>query len=225
MCGRFAQYSSPKVIQKQFGTTNETEARPRYNVAPSQSVPVVRVMNGARVLVPAQWGLTPPWEKESDKGPHPINARVETAAIRPMFRQAFRSRRILVPADAFYEWRRLESGKQPFLIHMKDGIPFGMGGLLEHWESQEGEVVTFAILTTAANSLMAPIHDRMPVIIRPDHYEAWLDPDLKDVSKVQMLISAYPERLMEAYPISSRVNSPRNDSVELLKPLSGNGEA
>ncbi|MDE1981602.1 MAG: SOS response-associated peptidase [Betaproteobacteria bacterium] len=221
MCGRFALHSPAKSIQKQFGVAPGGEYSARYNIAPSQMVPVVRVVEGERVLVPAKWGLMPHWEKESDKGPHPINARAETAAIRPMFRQAFRNRRILVPADAFYEWRRLERGKQPYLIHMKDGAPFGMGGLLEYWEAPQGEVITFTILTTTANPLMAPIHDRMPVIIHPDHYEAWLDPELKDVSKIQALIGPFPERLMEAYPISSRVNSPRNDSADLLRPLGG----
>ena len=220
MCGRFTLHSQAETIQKQFGVAPGGEYSARYNIAPSQMVPVVRVVEGERVLVPAKWGLMPHWEKESDKGPHPINARAETAAIRPMFRQAFRNRRILVPADAFYEWRRQESRKQPYLIHMKDGAPFGMGGLLEYWEAPQGDVITFTILTTTANPLMAPIHDRMPVIIHPDHYEAWLDPELKDVSKIHGLIGPFPERLMEAYPISTRVNSPRHDSEDLLKPLS-----
>lgn len=219
MCGRFELHSPPAVIKQHFGVTKELEFRHRHNIAPSQTVPVVQVVSGERQLIAAKWGLVPHWEKESDKAPHPINARAETAAIRPMFRQAFRRSRILVPADAFYEWKVVAGRKQPYLIHMKDGEPFGMGGLLEHWEAPQGEIITFTILTTTANPLMAPIHDRMPVIIDPQYYDAWLDPELTDISKIQALIAPYPERLMEAYAISPRVNSPRNDSADLLQPL------
>jgi putative SOS response-associated peptidase YedK len=202
-------------LQEQFGTTNEMAITPHYNIAPSQSAPVVRMVEGQRILVSARWGLMPSWAKEEDKLPQPINAKAETAAIKPMFRQAYRRSRVLVPADAFYEWKVVAGKKQPFLIHMKDRSPFGMGGLLEHWGAPEGEILTFTILTTSANDLMKGIHERMPVIIQPEDYKTWLDPLLTDVSKIQTFIAPYPDRLMEAYPVSPKVNSPKNDTPDL----------
>lgn len=190
---------------------------PRYNIAPSQEVPVVRVAEGARMLALAQWGLVPSWAKELEKLPRPINAKAETSATKPMFRQAYRKSRILVPADCFYEWQTRAGRKQPYLIHMNDGAPFGMGGLLEHWGTPGADLLTFTILTTVANELMAGIHDRMPVIIKPEHYDAWLDPQLTDTAKIQPLIESYPSDRMETYPISTRVNSPKNDSPEILE--------
>ncbi len=219
MCGRFALHSPPVRLQGQFGTTNEIAVKPRYNIAPSQSVPVVCVVEDQRIMVSARWGLIPSWAKVDDKLPQPINAKVETAAIKPMFRQAFRRSRILVPADAFYEWKVVVGKKQPFLIHMKDGLPFGMGGLLEYWGTSDGEILTFTILTTIANALMKDIHERMPVIIQPEHYKTWLDPQLTDVSKIQSMLTPYPEAPMEAYPVSTRVNDPKNDTSDLTAAL------
>jgi putative SOS response-associated peptidase YedK len=163
----------------------------------------------------------PSWAKEEDKLPQPINAKAETAAIKPMFRQAFRRSRVLVPADCFYEWKVVAGKKQPFLIHMKDSSPFGMGGLLEHWGAPGEEILTFTILTTSANALIEDIHERMPVIIQHEHYKTWLDPQLTDVSKIQALAAPFTDRLMEAYPISTRVNNPRNDEVEIIETLPG----
>src|ERR1035437_2935557 len=134
-----------------------------------------------------------------------------------MFRHAFRQSRVLVPADYFYEWKPVAGQKQPYLIHMKDNEPFGMGGLLEFWQVPAGEVATFTILTTAPNALMAEIHNRMPVIIRPENYAEWLDPGLNDVNRLHTLIGPYPESDMEAYPVSKRVNSPANEGHELLE--------
>ena len=216
MCGRFALHAPPKRIQEQFGIANPMAHKPRYNIAPSQEVPVVRVTEDARLLVLARWGLVPSWTKEPEKLPRPINAKAETAATKPMFRQAYRRSRILVPADCFYEWQTRAGRKQPYLIHMRDGAPFGMGGLLEHWGMPEADMLTFTILTTSANELMAGIHDRMPVIIKPEHYSAWLDPQLTDTAKIQPLIKPYPSDSMEAYPISTRVNSPKSEGPEIL---------
>ena len=190
----------------------------RHNIAPSQSVPVIRTDDkGSRLIALAQWGLIPSWTKVGDKLAKPINARTETAAIKPMFRHAFRKSRVLVPASGFYEWKVISGKKQPYLIHMKDDEPFGMGGLLEFWNSPTGEITTFTILTTSPNALMAEIHDRMPVIIAPDNYSEWLDPGVTDVSRLQALAVPYPERLMEAYPVSTRVNSPSNEGAELVE--------
>lgn len=154
---------------------------PRFNVAPSQVLPVVRQDgDGHRAFLMARWGFIPSWAKDTEGMPKPINAKAETAAIKPMFRHAFRKSRVLVPADAFYEWKVVAGKKQPYLIRMRDQSPFGMAGLLEHWHGPEGEgegeAVTFTILTTEPNPLMATIHDRMPAIIRPKDYASWLDP-------------------------------------------------
>jgi putative SOS response-associated peptidase YedK len=217
MCGRYALYGPSSQYREHFGTSNELDFQPRYNIAPSQTLPVVQAdEDGNRAFTMARWGLIPSWVKDTQELQQPINAKAETAAIKPMFRHAFRTSRILVPADAFYEWVP-KNGKQPYLIHLRDGEPMGMGGLLEHWQGPEGEVITFTILTTDANPLMAKIHDRMPVIIRPEDYGAWLDPKLGDVTRLQNLTRPYPERFMEAYPVSRKVNSPRNDSPDLVE--------
>jgi putative SOS response-associated peptidase YedK len=217
MCGRFALYASPARLKEHFATTNDLNLEPHFNIAPTQTVPVVRLdETGNRVFAFARWGLIPSWVKDPEKLQHPINAKAETAAIKPMFRHAYRKSRVLVPADAFYEWAP-RNGKQPFLIRLRDGELIGMGGLLEHWQGPEGDVMTFTILTTDANSLMANIHDRMPVIIRPEDYAAWIDTNLTDISQIQSLVRLYPERLMEAYPISRKVNSLQHDSPDLIE--------
>jgi putative SOS response-associated peptidase YedK len=166
----------------------------------------------------ARWGLLPSWVKDPAERHHPINAKAETAAILPMFRQAYRKSRVLVPADGFYEWKALAGGKQPYLIRMRDGSPFGMAGLLEHWQGPEGEVVTFAILTTEPNPLMAEIHNRMPVIVRPEDYGLWLDPALGDADSLRPLAAPFPAQFMEAYPVSRKVGNPANEGPGLIEP-------
>ena len=218
MCGRYELNSSPAKLKEHFDTTGELDFKPRFNIAPSQTVPVVSLNDkGKRVFTLAQWGLVPSWVKDTKVVQHPINAKSETAAIKPMFRHAYRKSRVLVPADGFYEWMPKDGGKQPYLIRLRDGMPMGMGGLLEHWQSPEGEIATFTILTTEANALMAKIHDRMPVIIRPENYSTWLDTNLTDVTKIQAIALTYPDRLMEAYPVSRKVNSPKNDSPDMIE--------
>jgi putative SOS response-associated peptidase YedK len=219
MCGRYALYGSPARLKEHFGTTNELDLKPRFNIAPTQTAPVVQIDEaGNRVFTDARWGLIPSWVKDTQELQHPINAKAETAAIKPMFRHAYRTSRVLVPSDAFYEWQAVTDGKQPWLIHLKDNEPMGMGGLLEHWQGPEGEVTTFTILTIDANPLMAKIHDRMPVIIRPEDYAAWIDTTFTDVIKIQAMAQPYPERFMEAYPVSRKVNSPQHDSQDLIEP-------
>lgn len=217
MCGRFALNRSPAKLKEHFSTANEPDVKPRFNIAPSQTVPVVCLgETGSRVFTLARWGLIPSWVKDPKNLQHPINAKAETAAIKPMFRHAYRKSRVLVPADAFYEWVT-KDGKQPYLIRLRDGAPMGMGGLLEHWQGPEGEVSTFTILTTNANALMAKIHDRMPVIIKPEDYTTWLDKNFTDVIKIQAMALPYPDRFMEAYPVSTKVNSPQHDSPDLIE--------
>jgi len=218
MCGRFTLNSTPAKLKEHFATTNVLDLEPRFNIAPSQSVPVVRLdKSGDREFTIANWGLIPSWVKDPKDVQHPINAKAETAAIKPMFRHAYRKSRVLVPADGFYEWAAKDGVKQPYLIRLRDGEPMGMGGLFEHWQSPEGDVATFTILTTSANALMAKIHDRMPVIIKPEDYATWVDKEFTDVIKLQTMTLPYPDRYMEAYPVSRKVNNPKNDSPNLTE--------
>ena len=223
MCGRFALKTLPPEIMSFFGLDECVDFAPRYNIAPSQAVPVIRQEGpDKRSAVSARWGLLPSWAKEGQDMPRPINAKSETAALKPMFRHAFRKSRILVPADAFYEWKTLAGKKQPYLIRMRDASPFGMAGLLEYWQGPQEQVLSFAVLTTQPNPLMAQIHDRMSVIVKPEDYARWLDPELSDIEELQGMLGPYPERLMEAYPVSRKVNYPKNDGADLFAPL---GEA
>lgn len=220
MCGRYALYGPHSRLQAHFATTNDLDPAPHFNIAPSQTVPVVRLSpEGQRDFLLARWGLIPSWVKDPAELNQPINAKAETAALKPMFRHAFRKSRVLVPADCFYEWKLVAGKKQPYLVRMRDESPFGMAGLLEHWAGPEGEILTFAILTTEPNPLMAGIHTRMPAIVQTQDYEQWLDPKLSDVERLQAMLGPYPERLMQAYPVSSKVNRPANDGPDLIEPL------
>jgi len=219
MCGRYALYGPFSRHRDHFGVRGDLfDFDPRYNLAPSQALPIVRAdQAGNRSFLLALWGLIPALTKVTDTLLKPINAKAETAAIKPMFRHAFRQSRVLVPADAFYEWKSVAGQKQPYLIRMKDEQPFGMGGLLEYWRGPAGDVATFAILTTSPNALVAEIYNRMPVIIHSENYAEWLDPTVTDVSRLHTLIGPYPEQFMEAYPVSKMVNSPANEGMELLE--------
>jgi putative SOS response-associated peptidase YedK len=225
MCGRYALYGPQSRHREHFGTRAGFGLAPRFNVAPSQVLPVVRQnADGTRDFIFARWGLIPAWMEDPGELNPPINAKAETAAIKATFRHAFRKNRVLVPADCFYEWKGFPDKSQPYVIRMRDGSPFGMAGVLEHWLGPEGELQTFAILTTEANPLTAEIHNRMPVIIRPQHYASWLDPGLTSVDTLQRMVAPFPERLMEAYRISRRVNDTTTDGPELIEPLAGNAE-
>jgi putative SOS response-associated peptidase YedK len=173
---------------------------------------------GGRELALVRWGLIPAWAKEASIGGRLINARSETVAEKPAFRSAFRKRRCLVPADGFYEWRKREGGgpKQPMLVRRRDGAPFAFAGLWEHWRGPEGEVQTCTILTTEANAVLAPIHDRMPVILDPAAYDRWLDPARPGAEE---LLRPCSDGWLEAFPVSTRVNNVRNDVAELIAPM------
>jgi len=220
MCGRYALHSSAQQLIEHFQVLIDFDLVPRFNAAPFQFLPVVRQdPGGERRLIPAKWGLIPSWVKDPAELSQPINAKSETVAIKPMFRLAFKKSRVLVPADAFYEWKALTTGKQPYLIRLRDQRPMGFAGLLEHWNGPEGELKTFTILTTESNPLMSCIHNRMPAIISPQDYQAWLDPTVNEVQALQSMLRPYPERLMEAYPVSRAVNSPAHDGRDLLEPV------
>lgn len=219
MCGRYALYGPSSRYSRRFGVPeDECHFGDRYNVAPSLKLPVVRTAeDGSRHVIEAVWGLLPRWVQDPKAINHPINAKAETAATKPMFRHAYRHARVLVPAAGFYEWQVRESGKQPYFIRLADDEPMGFAGLLERWEGSDGLSLSFAILTTDANELMAPIHNRMPVIVRPSDYEAWLDPALTDPAMMDQLARPYPAELMEAWPVSRAVNNARSEGPELIE--------
>ena len=183
--------------------------------APSLRVPVVRIEDGGRRAAMTTWGLVPRWAKDLS-GIKPINARGESIAEKPMFRDAFKRRRCLIPADGFYEWKRSASGKQPWRLTMADKEPFAMAGIWEEWGKEGEKLETCAIITIGANELMAPIHERMPVIIAHETYARWLDPANESPFE---LLAPYPAQNMIAYPVSTRVNSPKNDDPVLIEPL------
>jgi putative SOS response-associated peptidase YedK len=244
MCGRYLLRLNPDLFAEEFGLEFSQLPRdlagglfgPRYNVAPTQPVPnvrhrattgrtltIVRRTDGTaeRELATARWGLIPAWARDPAIGSRMINARAETAAEKPAFRAAFRSRRCVVPASGFYEWERQGRGpKQPCLIQRRDGRPMGFAGLWEEWRDGEtGEVVTTcAIVTCPPNELMAELHDRTPVVLDPKDYEAWLDPSDR---RGAGLLRPCPAEWLEAVPVSTRVNDPRNDDESVIQPEGG----
>jgi putative SOS response-associated peptidase YedK len=218
MCGRYELHSQPAAIALAFGLPWPPDVAPRYNIAPMQQVPVVRVnARGERELVQVRWGLVPRFASDPSIGARMINARAETVATRGAFRHALARRRCLVPADGFYEWQVLAAGKQPVHVARRDGAPFGMAGLYERWRSPDGEVLdTCTILTTRANALLRPVHDRMPVIIAPADYARWLDASRQDIDD---LLAPAPDEALRAQPVSTRVNAVRNDDAALIEPV------
>ena len=220
MCGRYELHSHPAAIALAFGLAHPPELHARYNIAPMTDVPVVRVgAAGERELVRMRWGLVPRWAKDPSIGARMINARGETIAEKPSFRTAYRRHRCLLPADGFYEWVQAGDSphprKQPMHIGMKDGTPFGMAGLFERWLNADGEILnSCTIVTTDANDLLRPIHDRMPVIVAPAQYARWLDPEHPEVTD---LIAPYPSAAMACYPVSNRVNNVRHDDAALIE--------
>lgn len=215
MCGRYGETEGAETLARRFRATLRAPATPpRYNIAPTQYAPVLVREDGGLVLSVFRWGLRPGWAK--DGAPEPINARSEDAAGKPYFRAAFRARRCLVPASGFYEWHRTPEGKVPHWIRRRDGEPLTFAGLWESWHPRDAEAVhSFCILTTSPNLVMRPIHDRMPVILEGEERERWLDP-AADPAGLQPLMRPW-EGELEAYPVSTRVNSPRNEGPELIE--------
>jgi putative SOS response-associated peptidase YedK len=226
MCGRYSLTTAPEALRRLFDFDTTPNLAPRYNIAPTQSAPVVRAAGGGgRELAMLRWGLIPSWAKDASVGGKMINARSETVAEKPSFRSAFRQRRCLVPADGFYEWRREGEIKQPYRIGMKDGHAFAFAGLWESWrESEDGEAVeSFTILTCEANRKLRPIHPRMPVILTPESYETWLDTSPGSAERAMSVPRPFAVEPMAFYRVSTRVNSPRNDDPDCLKPIADSG--
>lgn len=218
MCGRFTLRSSMADVATAFGITAEAAAE-QYNIAPTQAVAAVRSgEQHQRELCRLKWGLLPCWSDEASLGNRLINARGETVATKPAYRQAFKSRRCLVLADGFYEWQKNGRRKQPFYIRLKDDRPFGFAGVWERWSKAGQTIESCAIITTEANELVAPIHNRMPVIIPPEAYDLWLSSQTEELELLQSLLRPYRASEMVAYPVGSRVNSPKCDEPDCIRP-------
>jgi len=233
MCGRFTLTASPADIATLFDLAEEPELAPRYNIAPTQPVAIVRLDRaGEREWTHVQWGLIPSWAKDPSIGARLINARSETAAEKPSFRAAFKRRRCLVPANGFYEWKKVETGKQPYHITVRNGTGgdnghpplFAIAGLWEHWEGADGSVLeTCTLLTTDANDALAELHNRMPVIIAREDYDFWLgeegEADAAYLSQLQHLLRPFPAEQVQFQAVNRYVNNARNEGPTCIEPV------
>ena len=214
MCGRFARSSSAETISAMFGV-EIGDLPASYNIAPSQSVAAIWQLPATDPQLHwLRWGLIPAWAKDPKIGYKLINARAETVAEKPSFRAALRQRRCLIPADGFYEWQQVAGSRHshPYFVSLQDERPFAFAGLYERWESPDGETIdSCTIVTTGANEAIAPIHERMPVILAPQEYARWLDPGFSKIDGLQALLAPYSAAEMKIYPVGSLVNSPKND--------------
>ena len=222
MCGRYALYGPVSRLREAFDAEPEGfELEPRYNAAPMQWLPVIRQRpTGQRVIHRLRWGLVPSWAKDEAIATRLINARGESVAEKPSFRTAFRRRRCIVPANGFYEWKQVAGGKQPFYIHPVEGEVFGLAGLWERWvHPTDGEEIdTFTIITTEANAVMRPLHERMPVILAPSDYAPWLDTSTQ-VDHLHGLLRPCPEAALAMHPVGKAVGNIRNEGAGLIEPL------
>jgi putative SOS response-associated peptidase YedK len=221
MCGRFTLRTSGKVVADFFGLSEIPNRPARFNIAPTQPVPAVRVgpEHEGRELALLRWGLIPGWATDRSIGNRMINARSDTVATKPAFRKAFRQRRCVIVADGFYEWNKLNGRKQPYYIRLKDGGPFAFAGLWEHWNRGGAHIDSCTMLTTDANEVVSSIHDRMPVILEPEDYDLWLDPEVQDAKKLEPLLVPYTSEGMAAYPVGALVNNPKADDPKCVEPV------
>jgi putative SOS response-associated peptidase YedK len=218
MCGRYRLTAKERYLRDHFGLDEDPHWTPRWNIAPTQQVPIVRQdrKEPKRSFGLVRWGLIPYWAKDKSVALKTINAMSETAAEKPAFRDAMKRRRCLIPADGFYEWLRIgPKEKQPYNFGMIDDSVFAFAGLWERWRDPAGDFVeTCTILTARPNSLVAGVHDRMPVILRAEDYDQWLDPGMTDAALVVDCLKPFDARMMKKYPVSMRVNRPENDDEE-----------
>lgn len=227
MCGRYFLTTPGEILGELFELSEAPEIAPRHNIAPTQRVPIIRrSASGPRELAWAQWGLIPRWAKEREIGNRLINARGETLAEKPAFREPFKKHRCLIPASGFFEWKKEGAGKQPYLLRLRSGAPFAFAGLASRWRdpalADAEPVDSCAIVTTAPNSLAATVHDRMPVILPAEQHGRWLDPEAPVDTLTELLVPFTAEE-MEAFPVSKWVNSPAHDDPGCLEPLAGAG--
>jgi len=219
MCGRYSFAVEDELIKERFGVSVRSAIyKARYNCAPSQELAIISNQN-PRELQFFRWGLIPFWAKDPLIGNKLINSKAETIAEKPSFKNAFQRRRCLVPADGFYEWKK-NTTKTPYRIVLTNGAPFAMAGIWEKWVSADREIIhSFSIITTEPNGLMAPIHNRMPVILLPENEKMWLNNT--NETTLQELLKPYPAEMMKVFPVSKLVNSPKNDTVEVTLPVAG----
>ena len=219
MCGRFVRYSSIQELIKEFGVSGPSfDLKSNYNIAPSQEIAIV-INDRNKRLALCKWGFIPFWAKDPKIAYKMINARAESVAEKPSFKSAFKSKRILIAADGFYEWQKKGKTKNPVYIRLKSGKPFGFAGLFNIWTSPEGtKICTCTIITTDANSLLEPVHNRMPVIIGKGDQDQWLDPDNNDSEKLRKLLKPFSSEDMDYYGVSTLVNSPSHNSPDCIKP-------
>lgn len=227
MCGRFVQVASPELLVERFGVDEVAAPRktPSYNVAPRDTVYAVRERmvedEPRRVLSALRWGLVPSWAKDARSGDRMINARAETLADKPAYERAFRRHRCLIPADGFYEWQRRGNRKQPMFIHRRDGEPMAFAGLWAAWrddrDPESDWLRSCAIVTTQANDVLAPLHDRMPVVLEERDWSRWLDRSVDDLAGLTQLLVPAPDDVLTTYPVSTRVNSADNEGPDLVE--------
>jgi putative SOS response-associated peptidase YedK len=221
MCGRYAVTSAPEAIRTLFGYAEQPDFPPRYNVAPTQPIAIVRMVDGRRQFALVRWGLLPSWVQDPKNFSLLINARGESVMDKPAFKAAMKYRRCLVPANGFYDWKASATRRQPYCVRAKSRQPLAFAGLWETWTGPNGEELeTAAIVTTRANRALADIHDRMPVIVPPDAFDLWLNCNAVDAETAGTLIAPAPEDLLEAYEVSSAVNRTANDHAQLVEPNS-----
>jgi len=223
MCGRYFLTHPGDVLAADLRLEGAVEVTPRYNIAPTQRVPIVRAGDtGARETSTARWGLVPVWAKDPAIGHRLINARAESVAEKPSFRDSFRKRRCLIPASGFFEWSKEGAAKQPWLLRRPDGGPLAFAGLWSRWRDpgSDEELESFAILTTTPNAVAALVHDRMPVILDEPARSLWLDPVADPKNDLSPLLRPCPAEELEAFPVSRRVNNPRHDEPSCLDPIS-----
>lgn len=220
MCGRYSITTPTEALRRLFDFSGHPNLGPNYNVAPTSIVPLVRMEEGRRVLAVARWGFIPSWAKEVRSKPL-INARAETVQEKPSFRGAFKYRRCLVPADGYFEWQKRPGGaKQPWYIYQPNHEPFGMAGIWETYLDPDGtEIDTLAILTSATNKTLAPLHDRMPVVIEPRHFDRWLVTDPKEAASLADLLKPAPEGTFTAHPVAPRVGRVGEDDPDIIKAI------
>ncbi|MCG6871570.1 MAG: SOS response-associated peptidase [Gammaproteobacteria bacterium] len=221
MCGRFSLGSPPELIARIFHLAAVPELAPRYNIAPTQSVAVIRLDGeGQPTLSPMHWGLVPGWARDRSMAARMINARSETVASKPSFREPFRRRRCLVPADGFFEWRKEPDGRrQAFHFRVEENLPFAFAGLWDRWTGEDGTLESCTILTRPADAVVAPVHHRMPVILDTGQRESWLDA-ASDPVRLEAMLAAPPSTVLVGYPVSSLVNNARNDEARCVQPIS-----
>jgi putative SOS response-associated peptidase YedK len=223
MCGRYRLSRRKQLVEEYFASrSGDEDWGPRYNIAPSQPVPIIRQhpTQSVRELSLVRWGLIPSWAKDPSAAARMINARSETAAKKPAFRDSLKSRRCLIPADGFYEWSRTGKAKQPYCFEVDGGELFAFAGIWDRWQGPSGSTLeTCSILTATANAVASAIHDRMPVILDPASYDLWLDPGMTDAGAASQLLKPYDAGLMRCYPVSTRVNRVANDDEACSAPI------